>query len=92
MERANGKVDRSTWVPQSVRRPTLGFSSGHDLIFMRSNPASGSVLTALTLLGILSFSLSQDKKEKKRKEKRKRKEKKRKKKKKEKWTGLGREK
>ena len=42
---------------QSVERPTLDFSSGHDLIVVRSSPTSGSVLTAQSLLGTLSPSL-----------------------------------
>ena len=39
---------------QSVKRPTLDFYSGHDLTAVRSSPTSGSVLTAWSLLGILS--------------------------------------
>ena len=55
---------RGTWVAQSVKRPTLGFGSGHDLRvhefsqFVSSSPSSGSVLTVLSLLGILSLLLS----------------------------------
>ena len=30
---------------QAVKYPTLGFSSGHGLRVMRSNPTSGSVLS-----------------------------------------------
>ena len=33
-----------TWVAQLLRRPTLDFSSGHDLTVVRSSPALGSVL------------------------------------------------
>ena len=36
----------SASMAQSVKRPTLDFSSGHDLRFVRSSPASGSALTA----------------------------------------------
>ena len=43
---------------QSVERPTLDFGSGHDLLVMRLSPVSGSELTAQTLLGILSLSLT----------------------------------
>ena len=35
---------RDTWVAQSVKRPTLDFGSGHDLMVMRSSPMSGSIL------------------------------------------------
>ena len=34
------------WGAQSVKRPTLGFGSGHDLTVVGSSPMSGSVLTA----------------------------------------------
>ena len=43
---------------QSVERPTLGFSSGHNLAFHEFDPTSGSKLTAWSLLGFLSPSLS----------------------------------
>ena len=43
---------------QSVKRRTLDFGSGHDLMAVRSSPASGSVLIAWNLLWILSLSLS----------------------------------
>ena len=33
------------WVVQLVERPTLGFSSGHDLRVMGPSPALGSVLS-----------------------------------------------
>jgi len=33
-------------VAQSVKCPTLGFGSGHDLRMVRSSPTSGSVLSA----------------------------------------------
>ena len=46
-----------TWVAQSVKRPTLGFSSGHGLT-VSSSPSLGSVLTMQSLLGILSLFLS----------------------------------
>ena len=39
-------------------RPTLDFSSGHDLTVPRSSWALGSVLAAWRLLGIFSLSLS----------------------------------
>ena len=44
---------------QWVKRPTLGFCSGHDLTvqFMRLSPTSGSALTEWSLLGIPSLSL-----------------------------------
>ena len=44
-------------VAQAVKRPALDFSSGHDLM-VRSSPASGSILSTGSLLGILSTSLS----------------------------------
>ena len=34
----------SAWVAQSVKRPSLDFSSGHDLMVVRSSPTSGSTL------------------------------------------------
>ena len=43
---------------QSVKRPTLDFSSGHDLRFVSSSPALDSMLKVQSLLGILSLSLS----------------------------------
>ena len=46
------------WVGQSVKHPTLDFGSGHDLTVHEFKPASGSMLTAQSLLGILSLSLS----------------------------------
>ena len=33
-----------TWVAQSVKPPTLDFSSGHDLRVVRLSPTLGSVL------------------------------------------------
>ena len=48
---------RGAWAAHSVERPTLDVGSGQDLM-MASSPASGSVLTAWSLLGILSPSLS----------------------------------
>ena len=30
--------DRGAWVPQAVKRPTLGFSSGHDLTVPEFEP------------------------------------------------------
>ena len=45
-----------TWVAQSVKRPTLGFASGHDLTVSLS--PTGSALTAQSLLEILSPTLS----------------------------------
>ena len=41
----------------SVKRPTLDFSSGHELTVCEFEPASGSTLTVLSLHGILSLSL-----------------------------------
>ena len=32
---------RGTWVAQSVKRPTIGFSSGHDLTFLEFEPHIG---------------------------------------------------
>ena len=43
---------------QLVKHPTLGFASGHDLGLLSSSFALGSVLTARSLVGILSLSLS----------------------------------
>ena len=36
--------ERGTWVVQSVKHPTLGFSSDHDLRVVRSSPTSVSGL------------------------------------------------
>ena len=33
------------WVTQSVKHPTFGFGSGHDLRVMRSSPELGSTLS-----------------------------------------------
>ena len=46
-------VLRGAWVAQSVECLTLDFSSGHDPRAVGSSPASGSVLKACSLLGIL---------------------------------------
>ena len=46
------------WVAQSVECLTLDLGSGHDLTSMRSSPALGSVLTAQSLLEILSLTPS----------------------------------
>ena len=43
------------WAAQSVKRLSLDFISGHDPMVMGSSPVSGSVLTALSLLGIVSL-------------------------------------
>ena len=42
---------------QSVKRPTLDFSSGHDLMVRDFEPRLGSVLIVWSLLGILSLPL-----------------------------------
>ena len=49
---------RGAWVAQSVKPPTLGFGSGHDLTVCEIKSFMGSALTVQILLGILSFSLS----------------------------------
>ena len=51
-------TNRGTWVAQTVECSTLGFGSGHDLTVRGFGPTLGSVLTAWSLLGILSLSLS----------------------------------
>ena len=33
-----------SWVTQSVKCPTLGFGSGHNLMVVRASPALGSML------------------------------------------------
>ena len=43
---------------QLVKRPTLGFSSGHDLTVHEFEPILGSALTVWSLLRILSLPLS----------------------------------
>ena len=50
-------VQRGAWVAQSVKRPTLNFGSGHDLMVQDPRPTSGSMLTARNLLGIPSLPL-----------------------------------
>ena len=45
-------------VTQPVKRPTLGFGSGHDFSVCEFDPELGLVLTARSLLGILSLPLS----------------------------------
>ena len=52
------KLPQDTWVAQSVKHKTLDIGSSHDLTVAGSSPASGSTLTVLSLLGILSLSLS----------------------------------
>ena len=47
---------RDTWVAQSVKHPTLDFGSGRGL--MGSSPTLGSLLSAQTVLWILSSLLS----------------------------------
>ena len=44
------------WVAQWVEHPTLGFGSGHDLMVRGIEPQFGAVLSAQSLLGILSAS------------------------------------
>ena len=39
---------------ESVKLPTLGFSSGHDLAVREIEPRIGLLLTVWSLLGILS--------------------------------------
>ena len=41
------EINRGAWVAQSVKLPTLGFSSGHDLMVCEANvsPTWGSALT-----------------------------------------------
>ena len=48
---------QGAWVAQSVKRPTLDFGSGHDLMVCGFEPTLDSRLTAQNLLGILSPSL-----------------------------------
>ena len=48
---------QGAWVAQSVKCPTLGFNSGHDLRVMELSPIPGSVLGGKSACGF-SFSLS----------------------------------
>jgi len=48
----------STWEAQSVKRPTLDFSSGHDPRIVRSSPELGSVLSGESAWDSLSPSAS----------------------------------
>ena len=48
---------RGTWVAQLVKRLTLDLGSCHDLEVCGIQPLVGSVLTAWSLLGILSLPL-----------------------------------
>ena len=51
-----GQKEGVAWMAQSVKYPTLDFGSGHDLTKgLRSSPALGSVLTAWSLLEVLSL-------------------------------------
>ena len=36
---------KDAWMARLVKRPTLGFGSGHDLRVVRSSPVSGSMLS-----------------------------------------------
>lgn len=50
---------RGTWVAQSIKRLTLDFGIGHDLMIMvGSSPVSCSARTAQNLLGVVSLPLS----------------------------------
>ena len=49
---------RGTWVAQLVKRLTLDFNSGHDLTVHEFEPRFGRYVSARSLLGILSPSLS----------------------------------
>ena len=86
----SGQEARSSgaWVIQSVKRPALDFSSGHDLRVLRSSPTTGSALLmepAYDSLSLslrpypdsLSLSLSLSLKKKKERERKKRKKKER---------------
>ena len=58
--RTNGKENErewGTWVAQSMKRQTLDFGSGHDLMVCGFESRSGSALTVGSLLGVLSPSL-----------------------------------
>ena len=46
------------WVAQLVKCLTFNLSSGHELMVIRVSPTLGSVLTAQSLLEILSLPLS----------------------------------
>ena len=52
------RLGRGVWVSQLVKRPTLSFSSGHDLMVCEFEPHIGSALTVQSLLGILSVCVS----------------------------------
>ena len=54
----NIHYSRGTWVALLVKRPTRGFSPGHDLRVMRSSPMLGSMLTAESAKVSLFLSLS----------------------------------
>ena len=52
------KGNSGTWVALTVKRLTLGSSSGQDLTIREFEPEQGSALTLQSLLGILSLPLS----------------------------------
>ena len=52
------RQERGPWVVQSVKRLTLDFSSGHDLMVDETEPRVGLTLTGWSLLMILSPSFS----------------------------------
>ena len=54
----NMHFKQGAWVAQLVKHPTLDFRSGYYLMVCWFEPPSGSVLTARSLLGVLSLSLS----------------------------------
>ena len=58
MKYVKKNICRGAWVAQVVKRPTLGFSSGHDLTVMRSSPASGSPRSVEPAWDSLSFPLA----------------------------------
>lgn len=46
MGKADGKINcRGAWGAQSVKQPTLDFTSGHDLSVLGWSPMSGSTLS-----------------------------------------------
>ena len=53
----NKDKEWSAWVAQLIKCLTPDFGSGHDLVVRGLSPVSGSVLTAESLLGIVSLSL-----------------------------------
>ena len=58
MNDVKDQYDKGTWVAQLVKRLTLEFGSGHDIMVVRSSPELSLVLSVEPAWDFLSLSLS----------------------------------